>query len=422
MKPKFEILQILRALEYDRLVPDKEGPDAEYEVTRIRGRLDEILSAGGFEDAERRIDLLDKLPGSNEAREEYIREFGVHGVQRFETGGGKIAYRMPAETFPVHVNNLYLIVDEDLRVLIDAGSGIHFSNEHIARGFEIVTKIFGESRARMKDLDHVIITHAHLDHFGGTKHILDNARPRLWIHDLDAKVLTAFEERTFVASRGLERYIRENGMPEKMRASVMEMYLATKATFSSIRVDELVHDEQLIVNDYVAHHVPGHCPGQICVRVDDVIFTGDHILAGITPHQMPESITSYTGLGTYLDSLLKISRVDGIRLALPAHEEEIYNFYERIDEIARHHIKRLDKVMEICQEPLTLFEICQKMFGDQKGYGKLLAIEEAGAHVEYLVERSYMMIANLRELQDESEDVLKYAVRNQGFKPTTIFG
>ena len=54
----------------------------------------------------------------------------------------------------------------------------------------------------------------------------------------------------------------------------------------------------------------------LCLQVDDVLLTADHILSYTTPHQAPESITNNMGLGHYLASLDKIAALDGIETAI----------------------------------------------------------------------------------------------------------
>ena len=70
----------------------------------------------------------------------------------------------------------------------------------------------------------------------------------------------------------------------------------------------------------------------------------DHILARTTPHQSPESITAYTGLGHYLESLQEDRRVEGSALALGGHEEPIEDVYQRIDGIRASHQRKLERV------------------------------------------------------------------------------
>jgi glyoxylase-like metal-dependent hydrolase (beta-lactamase superfamily II) len=142
-----------------------------------------------------------------------------------------------------------------------------------------------------------------------------------------------------------------------------------------------------------------------------VLFTADHVLSRITPHQSPGSITPFCGLEHYLGSLEKIRRVEGVSLALPGHEEAILDLGARIDAIAAHHARRLNQVLEICREPRHLVEISKRLFGPKSGYTRILALEEAGAHVEYLFQRGQLRIANLEELSRESNPVIFYECR-----------
>ena len=105
------------------------------------------------------------------------------------------------------------------------------------------------------------------------------------------------------------------------------------------------------------HHVPGHCPGLICLQVHDVLLTSDHVLARITPHQFPQAITPFAGLEHYFRSLAKIRALAGIRLALGGHEEPIHDVRTRIDEIERFHRDRLERVLGICEIPRTVDEV-----------------------------------------------------------------
>src|SRR5262249_24498020 len=156
------------------------------------------------------------------------------------------------------------------------------------------------------------------------------------------------------------------------------------------------------------HHVPGHCPGLVCLQVHDVLLTSDHVLARITPHQFPQAITPFAGLEHYFRSLAKIRKLEGINFALGGHEEPIWDLRARIDAIALFHRDRLAKVLALCNEPRTVVGVTKAMFGDQDGYGWHLAIEEAGAHVEYLHQLGKLRIANLDEVSRARDPVIEY--------------
>jgi hypothetical protein len=89
---------------------------------------------------------------------------------------------------------------------------------------------------------------------------------------------------------------------------------------------------------------------------------------------------------------------------LPAHYSIIEDVAKRIDEIKEHHNARLRKILDLCSEPKTILELTREIFPDAKKYQFLLAIDEVGAHVEYLWDRGYLGIDNIKEYL-ENDDV-----------------
>lgn len=331
-------------------------------------------------------------------------------LARFVSASGARVYRLPVETFPAHVNNVYLILDDGQSTLVDVGSGLPQSVEDLRAGIREVGERFGE-RVSLEGIGHVVISHAHIDHFGYVSYFREATEAAIYVHELDARVLNNFEERIVLTSRDLRVFLERAGLRPEACQELVEMYRLSKAFFKSVELDRTLRDGDRIVNGYAVHHVPGHCPGQICLQVGDLLLTADHVLARITPHQSPAAITAFCGLELYLHSLEKIRRLPGIRLALPGHEREIEDLPGRIDEIARHHQRRLDEVLELCRSPRSLVEISMALFGRRSGYTRLLALEEAGAHVEYLFQRGELRIANLEEVAEEASPVIAYVTR-----------
>jgi glyoxylase-like metal-dependent hydrolase (beta-lactamase superfamily II) len=158
-------------------------------------------------------------------------------------------------------------------------------------------------------------------------------------------------------------------------------------------------------------HTPGHCPGQVCIQMGNVLISADHVLSHTTPHQAPESITHYTGLGHYRDSLRKVAKLEGIELALGGHEAPIYDFYGRVTALLHSHDRKLNRVLDIIKNaaaPITIAEVTAAMYPDKSGYDVLLALEEAGAHVEYLYQHGQISVANLDEVEREDNPKLCY--------------
>lgn len=334
-------------------------------------------------------------------------------IEQFVSSTGARIYRLPVLAFPGLVTYCYVVLDAGEPTLVDTGSGFGDSTTQLIAGIEALRADFGEP-LELNDLRRIIITHGHIDHFGGLSYLLEqiNAPVQIGIHELDRRVLTAYEERVLIATKDLRVYLERAGVSEKLRAGLIELYGFAKKHVRSVGVDFSL-DEYKPIDGMEFIHTPGHCPGQVCIRIGDILLSADHILATITPHQAPESITHYTGLGHYLESLYKIARVDGIRVALGGHEAPVYNLYERIIAIRASHQRKLERVLDVIRQadaPCTVSDISRTMYPDRQGYEVLLALEEVGAHVEYLYQRGRLAVYNLDEVERENNPPLEYVV------------
>ncbi|RMG95929.1 MAG: MBL fold metallo-hydrolase [Chloroflexi bacterium] len=327
-------------------------------------------------------------------------------LQKFTTENGRIIYTFPIQSFPSLVNNIYVISDGQHRILVDTGSGMESTNEELLAGFTAITDQY--EPISLADIDYILITHGHIDHFGGLPFVRQFTDAPIGVHVLDRRVLSNHEERVVFASRRLENFLESAGVSAEHREALMSVYLFAKTYYRSTSVQFLLEEGQSTVGDLQVYHVPGHCPGQVCLQVDDILLTADHILSYTTPHQAPESITNNMGLGHYLDSLTKIEQLPGIRLGLGGHEEVIFDVYGRIRQIKQAHEDRLQKILEICTTPKSIAEISRELFGRVESYHVLLALEETGAHVEYLYQRGELIAANLDEIAQYSHPVVKY--------------
>jgi glyoxylase-like metal-dependent hydrolase (beta-lactamase superfamily II) len=328
-------------------------------------------------------------------------------IHKFETSSGGGVYQIPVEVFPKFWGFVYLVIFEDYRVLIDAGSGIGESNELLEAGL-----IESGQNVSLQDLTHVFITHGHIDHFGGLTYIIPKTNALIGVHELDLRNLINYEERAVTIAHSLENYMKRAGVNQNTRENLLGLYRFTKELGHSVPVDFTYEGEDLCLGPFKFLHVPGHSAGHVVIRLHDILFCGDHILSDISPHQSPEHITMSTGLSHYLHSLDALENwTDGINLALCGHQDTISDLPGRINEIRVLHQERLEKVMEFFRVPGTILELSKSLFGRAIGYNALLALEEAGAHVEYLYQRGNLGIKNLEELEAIKEPVALYYQR-----------
>lgn len=326
-------------------------------------------------------------------------------VQQFESSSGARIFQIPLEIFPGFWGHAYIVMLNDYRVMIDVGSGFGKSNDHLESGLAIVNQDLQES-INFSDLTHILITHGHIDHFGGLSYLKERTQAKIGVHELDVRNLTNYEERLAVVALHLDDFLVEAGVPDARRSELIQLYKLTKLSYYSVSVDITFHGERMRLGPFEIIHVPGHCAGHVVLRLDDVLFSGDHILGGISPHQAPESLTLSTGLGHYLDSLDSMRPwADEIRLTLGGHNELITDLTRRVGEIKHLHEQRLEHVLDLLREPHTIREISKHLFGKVRNYNVLLALEEAGAHVEYLYQRGLLSIANLSDYESRNGSI-----------------
>ncbi|MDQ7034381.1 MAG: hypothetical protein Q9P01_05965 [Anaerolineae bacterium] len=139
----------------------------------------------------------------------------------------------------------------------------------------------------------------------------------------------------------------------------------------------------------------------------------DHILSRTSPHVAAESITNWTGLAHYREALRKIRKLEGIRLGLGGHEKPIDDLHGRIDVLQTRIDEKLRMMLDMIRDagkPLTINDISKLRYPNKHGFDVLLALQEAGAFIEYLYDRGYLGIANLDEVEAEQNPPLLYYV------------
>jgi glyoxylase-like metal-dependent hydrolase (beta-lactamase superfamily II) len=324
-------------------------------------------------------------------------------MNTFQTDKGAQIYQLSLHEFPGLIGNVYLVFAGKYRVLIDTGSGFGESNQDLVKGLEAVSELRKED-CSLNTINHIFITHGHIDHFGGLPYIKERSDAKMCIHELDRRIVSNHQERLSIAAHRLDEFLIEAGLPDDIRQKEIEMYKITKSLYRSINVDLTYESEGMRIGPFQFFHVPGHCAGHVLIKLHDILFSGDHILEKTSPHQAPEQITLSTGLETYLHSLEKTRPLaEKVRISLGGHEDPIVDLEKRIEEIRLVHRERLQRILNILVEPHVINDISKYLFGKVDGYTVLLALEETGAHVEYLYQRGFLQITNLQELEDDSK-------------------
>jgi len=287
--------------------------------------------------------------------------------------------------FSLQTMNVFF-ADLSPRTLIDTGIKTEASFEALKKGLENI----GFS---LNSIERILITHAHIDHYGQAKRIAMATGAPIYIHSIEYG-----RTRSLIHSLGLLKVVlSRNGVPDTLANEALHFIESSQKMADSLEEAFFLNDEDLIPFKSMRWrtiHCPGHSPGLICFYWPEkkILFTGDHLLKEITPNpvlQIPESTSPlhYPSLKEYLGSLEKVERLE-ISLLLPGHGEEISDAKGLIQKIFAHHRERMAHIISILSDgEKTPFEIAMDLFPGVPPFEIFLGVSEALGHLEILRER-----------------------------------
>jgi glyoxylase-like metal-dependent hydrolase (beta-lactamase superfamily II) len=311
----------------------------------------------------------------------------------FESSSRVKVHRIPVEAFPGFWAYTYFVHYDENNYLIDCGSGTESSHSDLLKGLE-------QAGLQPSALTHILLTHAHIDHYGGLSKLKALTDAKIGCHELDVQTVAHHDARLALASRRLASFLAETGLAKEETDTLLNIFCFTKAIYQSVPVGFTYNTMDMRVGPFEIMHLPGHCPGHVAIRLDDIIFCGDMVVEGVTPHLSPEAIGPYNGLDHYLESLHRFQHwAKDVRLILNGHDDAITDLPARIE--ATHHnlIRRMSKALQALSEPLTIAEVCVAVYGSTGGYQQLLVIEKTGAYIEYFYEHGLIEITNADEVE-----------------------
>lgn len=313
-----------------------------------------------------------------------IKEFpplkGIHALVLPLTGFGDLL-----------TSNMFVIGSGPV-TLIDTGP-------KFPGAFESLRSRLHEAGFDFPEVERIIITHGHIDHFGMASQIIQAAGHPVACHlhrDDIWRTLSGYIRKGFWSEES-SAFTRMAGMPE---AAIVRM--ERRSAFFKNFCDPLedvipLQDGDTFSGDCFrlkAIHTPGHSPGSCCLYEENekVLFTGDHIIKHITPNPITEihksylSNPSYKSLLEYEKSLHKVEDLD-IRYAFSGHGEYIDDLKTLLSRYRGHHEKRKRQVLESTTDRArSIYDLVEELFPDVPENEIFLAVSEVFSHLEVLME------------------------------------
>ncbi len=290
--------------------------------------------------------------------------------------------------------NVYLI-EEDPLTLIDAGPRDDTSLEALRSGL-------ARLGYKLSDIERIIISHAHADHYGLAQLIVEESGATVYIHEWDASAVSA--DMDYRAYRVL---LTSAGVPRETIDQMEAGYEKFRGfAYPLVRVEKLKDEDEILFEheSLTVVHTPGHTPGSIClVRTSNrMVFASDTVLKTITPNPVlsPDPIDHtrrFQSLGEYLVSLARIRQIAPTVLK-GGHGDDVTDYDEHFHRLYRFTKERQSKLLSLLpKNGATAWEASTLLFPNAHGYHRFLALSETVAHLDYAVAESKLVIERKSE-------------------------
>ncbi|WP_052423056.1 MBL fold metallo-hydrolase [Nonomuraea candida] len=307
-----------------------------------------------------------------------------------ELGGGVCSVPVPIPGNPLGYTLVYAVESPAGPVLVDAGWNHPDAWQALSGGLAALGLDVSAVRG-------VVVTHFHPDHAGLAGRVKEASGAWIAMHEHDAALVRLMAEYAAEAHDDFQAdMLRRAGADPAEAGQAMGARPDPPAPPDrELRDGDLV---DLPGRKLRAVHTPGHTPGHICLHLEDAdrLFTGDHVLPGITPHIgiYPYDRDDVDPLGDFLESLDRVSGLGPLD-ALPAHEWIFPDVAARAAEIRHHHEEKLERLRALLSRrprPLTIWEVAAMMtwnrpWEELSPMLRGMAAGEAAAHLRALEAR-----------------------------------
>jgi len=294
--------------------------------------------------------------------------------------------RVPLDTpFPVGPVNCYVLPGKPVTVV---DPGLLYSDS-----VERLTQRLAEEGLALADVERVVVTHAHPDHFGMAGWVAEQA---------GARVVTGAPE----VPKLLEGWLRDDmraavarlGVPLAALADLPQVYAAVFDMvhgFDAVMIDAIEDGDVLELGGraWQAHVTPGHARGHLSLfdASSGTLLSGDHLLPEITPNPVMEpdaacALGRRRSLVEYLASLERFVALDP-DVVLPGHGPAFSDTAVLVSAVRSHHARRAEEVLTVVRRlgAPTAYEVAAEMFPAQRDFGMLLGVSEVVGHLDLLV-------------------------------------
>jgi glyoxylase-like metal-dependent hydrolase (beta-lactamase superfamily II) len=282
-----------------------------------------------------------------------------------EVAPGVFRLVLPLGIHEISTVNAYLITDPAGDSLVDCGVYAEGKGDRSATG--ALAEALAACGSSMSRLSRLVMTHAHVDHFGIAGEVVRHSDAELWMHAETERDLEKYRDpEEAVDTRML--MLADHGLYGEMLTGASSGLRDWLPVMPSIATPtrRLTGGEQFSAGGrtWQVVHTPGHSLGHVCLWTaeDRLLCSGDHLLKGVSPPVPFERGFDPDPMGSYLSSLQRVRDL-APGLVLPGHGKLFRDGAARATAIEAGKRRRLDQVLDlVTSRDMTVREITAVMF------------------------------------------------------------
>lgn len=249
---------------------------------------------------------------------------------------------IPAPDGQLNHVNVYLIGAAGDWILVDAGWNTD-------EAFHTLENQLAEAGIGFKDINRIVITHFHVDHYGLAGRLKELSGAKVAMHRVEKEFIDSRYVNMDELLAEIARWLHANGVPDEELPNLQKASLAVRKFAVPVLPDIVLEGGESITAGPFSFEVlwtPGHSLGHICLYepARKILLSGDHILPDTFSNVGLHPQSGDNPLQDYLDSLRACERLE-VDLVLPAHEGVFTNLKQRIGELYRHQEERKGAIL-----------------------------------------------------------------------------
>ena len=244
------------------------------------------------------------------------------------------------------------------------------------------------------DLKRIVITHAHVDHYGLASDLVAESQAKLWTHAWNIVTLGHSDEDRMRRISFYAELMRQAAVPDDIVKAIGQATGAMNRYAQPVAVDATLQEGDTLSmanRTWQVLHTPGHSAGLLCFYepASQTLLSSDHLLADISSNPVvepppPGVRERLRSLALYRQSLERVAAIK-IARALPSHGPVIDDVPGLVRQRLAFHQRRMDRVLEaLRQGARTTWDVTNLLFPDLSPLDTFLAISEAIGHLEVL--------------------------------------